>query len=300
MIKMAKRASALLLGTVIIGGAMIPMEAEAVQLDNCGLVDDADLLTEEEKDALNEQIVETAESIDMNILVFVSGTYVPEYDTQMYCESLCNTLYGLDDDSVVFYMDLSGHDDLSYSPYDFIYTRNLARFYYTDGENNGSDRIQEIFDEINPYLPRGNEDIPGAVEEFLGQLEWHYDLGPDYDYYYYVPDSAQYVTLDSDENQVFSDSAPKKWGLAILIGMIASLIISLITFFCIKSHYRFKSAPSSLHYLSCENARLGPPSDVFIRKYQTRHKIERSSSGGGRSGGGGGTRSGGGGGGNHR
>ncbi|MBQ8513791.1 MAG: hypothetical protein IJ496_00135 [Ruminococcus sp.] len=300
MSKLLKWTAALLMGGVVLSGAVLPLEAAAIDPADSLLVDEADLLTDAQETELSEEIVEMAGYIDMNILVFVSGHYESEGWTQMYCEELCEEYFGLEEDSVVLYMDLSGHDDPSYSPYDFFYTRNLARFYYTDDAYGGSNRVQEIFGYLNPYLPRCEEDVYGAIGEFLDQLEWYYDLGPDYDYYYYVPDLEQYVTLSSDNVQEYSDSAPKSWGLAILIGIVGSLIITLIVFLSIKSHYRFKSAPSSLQYLNFEGAKFGPPSDVFIRKYQTRRKIERSSSSSGGGGGHSGTSSGGGGGGNHR
>lgn len=298
MRKILKPAAALLLGTAIAACGISPMTGAAIEPTESLLVDDAQLLTAEEQEALTEEIIETANYIEMNILVYVSGSHVEHSDTQMYCEMLCQERYDMDEDSVVLYMDLSGHDDPSYSPYDFFYTRNRARFYYTDDSYGGSNRIQDIFSEINPYLPRCEEDIPGAVEEFLSELEFYYNYGSDTSYYYYVPDTGKYVTMDDSGSQVFSDSPPREWGLALGIGIVVSLIITLITFFCIKSHYRFKSAPSSLHYLSFEGAKITTHSDTFIRKYQTRHKIERSSGGGG--GGFSGTSSGGGGGGNSR
>ena len=298
MRKIFKPTAALLLGTAIAACGVSPMTGAAIEPTESLLVDDAQLLTVEEQDVLTEEIMETADFIDMNILVYVSGSHVEHSDTQMYCEMLCQERYDMDEDSVVLYMDLSGHDDRSYSPYDFFYTRNRARFYYTDDSYGGSNRIQDIFSEINPYLPRCEEDIPGAVEEFLSELEYYYNYGPDTSYYYYVPDTGKYVTIDDSGNQVFSDSPPREWGLALVIGIVVSLIITLITFFCIKSHYRFKDAPSSLHYLSFEGAKINVRSDTFLRKYQTRRKIERSSGGGG--GGFSGTSSGGGGGGNSR
>ncbi|MBQ8687933.1 MAG: hypothetical protein IJ512_05230 [Ruminococcus sp.] len=300
-----KKTAASLLSAVMLGSALPVWSAAAeeyyedtpVDPADSFLVDEADMLTEEQEAELTEEILETAAYIDMNILVFVSGHHESRSWTQMYCEGLCGEAFGLEDDSIVMYLDLSGHDDPSYSPYDFFYTRNRARFYYTDDAYGGGNRVQDIFSEMNHYLPRNNEDVEGAVYEFLLQLELYYDVGPDLDYYYYIADTDRYVTMESDGTLVHSDSEPKEWGMAILIGIVGALIITLITFFGIKHHYRFKSAPSSLHYLDFSTASFGPRSDVFIRKYQTRRKIERSSGGGG---GGGGTRSGGGGGGNSR
>ncbi len=304
-----KKAGAFLLGGALFCG-MLPMMTAAAKSEVetytdtpidpslSFLVDDAQVLTSEEEEELMEDICDTAEYIDMNIGIFVSGTYTPRDDTQMYCERICADAFGLGDDSVVLYLDLSGQDDLSYSPYDFFYTRNRARFYYTDGACGDSNRVQEVFSEMNPYLPRGDEDVVSALDEFLYELEYYYDYGPDLDYYFYIADTDKYVTMDENNILTHQDSLPKDWGHIIRIALFISLIVTLITFFFIKRHYRFKSAPSSLEYLNFNETKLGPKSDVYLRRYTTRHKIERSSSGGG--GGGGGTSSGGGGGGNSR
>ncbi|MGN0630576.1 MAG: hypothetical protein ACI4JN_04540, partial [Ruminococcus sp.] len=92
------------------------------------LVDDAEMLSDTEETKLTEMIRETAEYIDMNILVYVSGHAIggPDSDTLYYCEDLCLEYYDKSEDSVVLYMDLAGHGDKKYAPYDYIYTRNRA------------------------------------------------------------------------------------------------------------------------------------------------------------------------------
>lgn len=310
MIKILKSTAAALISAVCIGsfGLSVVAYAESdiiptitVDPSESILIDNAEMLTDDEEKELTEDIQETAEYINMNILVYVSGTAIGGSDsrTQMFCEELCLDAYGRDEDSVVLYLDLAGHGDTSYAPYDFIYTRNRARFYYPSESDDAQDRISEIFSDMNPYLPRGDEDPYNAVYEFLGNLKSYYDIGPSSLRYFYVPDTGKYVTMNSDGELKLSDSRPKNWGMGFLIGFVIALIVSIITFFCIKSHYKFKSAPSSLHYLRSENIQYGQKSDVFIRKYQIRTKRESSSSGSS-GGGGGGTSSGGGGGGNHR
>ena len=277
-------------------------EDVAIDPSKSFLVDDANMLTNDQETELTEKIQATAEHIDMNILVYVSGTAIGGSDsnTLYYCEELCLNYYDKSEDSVVLYLDLAGKGDTSYAPYDYIYTRNRARFYYP-GENEDSDDniIPRIFSDMNPYLPRGAEDPYSALEEFLWDLEYFYDHGPSDLRYFYIADTGKYVTMKKDGSLVHRDSRPINWGKWIMIGAVISLIITIITFFVIKSHYKFKSAPSSLAYLRSDQITMGQRSDVFIRKYQTRTKIE-SSSGGGGGHSGGGTSSGGGGGGNHR
>lgn len=265
------------------------------------LVDDAEMLTDDQESDLTEMIRETAEHIDMNILVYVSGHAIggPDSNTLYYCEELCLNYYDKSEDSVVLYMDLAGHGDTSYAPYDYIYTRNRARFYYPgDEEDCGDDVIASIFSDMNPHLPRGNEDPYAAIDIFLLDLKFYYDHGPSDLRYFYIADTGKYVTMNSDGSLVHGDNRPINWGKWIVTGIVISLIATIIIFFCVKSHYKFKSAPSGLAYLRNDQVQMGQRSDIFIRKYQTRTR--RSSGGSGGGGGGGGTSSGGGGGGNHR
>ena len=307
MIKAFKSAAAILISAAAILSCKVSVTAHAdtvlpdVPIDpsESVLIDGADMLDDEQEQELTENIQETAEYIDMNIMVYVSGTAIRGSDskTQMFCEELCLDAYGRDDDSVVLYLDLAGHGDTSYAPYDFIYTRNRARFYFSGETDGAEDRISAIFDTMNPYLPRGDEDPYTAIERFISGLKFYYNKGPSSLKYFYVTDTGKYITMTSDGVLKQRDSRPKNWGMAMLIGAVIAFIASIITFFCIKSHYKFKSVPSSLHYLRSENIKYGQRSDMFIRKYQIRTKRESSS---GSSGGGGGTSSGGGGGGNHR
>jgi uncharacterized membrane protein YgcG len=298
--------AALLAGVTLTLGMLSPLEAAAIDATDSLIVDDAGLLTDAEEASLTQDIQDTADTIDMNILVYVSGTRVSRSQTQNYCESLCAQTFDMDEDSVVYYMDLSGHTDLSYSPYDFIYTRHLARFYYTDESYGGSNRIDRIFESLDPFLTRGEEDIPDAVDEFLYMLEYYYAGGADEDYYYYVPDTGMYMVFDPYEEEEYAVydkpdgmSTASAYGLACLISFGIALIISIITFFGIRSHYRFKTAPSSLAYLSIPQMRMGPRVDRLIGTRHTRTvHVENHSGGGG--GGFHGTSSGGGGGGHSR
>lgn len=311
MISLLKRSAAVLFGAILsIGAFPMTASAETISAEDTPvdpsasyIFDEADMLNTAEEEDLTARIQETAEYIDMNILIYVSGTSIySEAGTLQFAEEVCVENYGYDADSIVLYMDLSGHDNPYYSPYDYMYTRNRARFYYSgysDLDDGG--RVQNIFDAMNPYLPRCEEDVYTAAGIFLEKLRSYYDRGPDKSVrYFYVPDLDKYVTLENDGTLVFDDSRPKNWGKAALIGVLVGLVVAVIVFLCVKLHYRFKSRPSSLQYMDFGNAKMGQRTDMFIRKYQTRTRIQSSSGGGSGGGGGGGTRSGGGGGGNRR
>jgi len=307
MIKILKSAAIALISAACIGSFCVSVTSYAESDDvpsftidpsESILIDGANMLDLDEEEELTKDIHETARHIDMNVMVYVSGTAVSESRTQMFCEELCLDAYDRDDDSVVLYLDLAGNGDTSYAPYDFIYTRNRARFYYPSEYDDAEDRISKIFATMNPFLPRGDEDPYTAIEKFLDGLEYYYDAGASDLKYFYVADTDKYITMNSKGELVQRNSRPKEWGKGFVAGLIISFFVSIITFFCMKRHYKFKTAPSSLHYIRSEDVNFNQRSDVFIRKYQIRTKRETSSSSGG--GGGGSTSSGGGGGGNHR
>lgn len=313
MIKTLRSTAKLLISSLVLCGSMslfgcsaeekilvpdIPVDPqESIVLDTSGMLSDDEIAS------LTDDVQDTAEYIDMNVLVFVSGNAIggTDYKTQLFCEEVCFDNYDKDADSVVLYMDLAGHGDKSYAPYDFIYTRNRARFYYPSEYDNAEDRISKIFSTMNPYLPRGDEDPYTAVGKFLEGLERYYDEGVSNLKYFYVEDTGKYIVMNSKGELEQRESQPKNWGMIIIISIVVSFVASAITFFCIKNHYKFKSRPSGLQYMRSDGVKFTNNSDTFIRKYQIRRKQTSSSSSGGGGGGSiGHTSSGGGGGGNHR
>ena len=82
--------------------------AECSDPDVCAVYDDAVVLTAEEEQELDDRIRETAEKIDMNVAVFLSGTRVDRADTRDTAADYYIELFGEKSDGVFYYMDLSG------------------------------------------------------------------------------------------------------------------------------------------------------------------------------------------------
>ena len=84
MISLLKKSAAVLFGAVLSMGAFsLTASAEKVSYDDIPvdpadsyIYDEADMLTDSEEEALTELIQETADYIDMNILIYVSGTAI--------------------------------------------------------------------------------------------------------------------------------------------------------------------------------------------------------------------------------
>ncbi len=292
-----------------------PLSAEAttsgLMLDECSLWDEADVLTEEEENELNTLIVDTAESIQMNVFVQLGANRLSgQDDARAYAIDGYLATFGdaKDSDGIYLYLDLYGSyiDSTSYGPHDYIATHGLAQLYYT---NAGDDRVSKIFSQMNPHMKRGQEDPYTAVTIFCENLQDYYEKGIPKDYYVYDDIYDQYLYMDEKtDTPVWSDKKPpfiwREQMLPAFLGSFAGgFVIALITMFFIKHHYRFKSKPSAQIYISSGKIRYGRKTDQFLHKRVSRVKVESdySSSGGGGGGGGGGSSSGGfGGGGNSR
>lgn len=293
--------------SAVLQPASVCADDTKVQLNECYVFDQADVLTNEESTKLDELIYETAIDLQMNICVWLGANELSsEDDAREYAISDYLDRFGeeKDTDGVALYLDLYGSyiDDTDYAPHDFIATHGIAQLYFT---NSGDDRISEIFSEMNPHMKRGEEDPYTAVQIFCQKLKSYYAEGIPKHYYVYDDQYNQYLYLDDATNQVvWSDSRPayaerKQTLIAFGISFLVGLVVALVAMGIICSHYRFKSKPSARIYIPAGKVQYGARQDQFLTRHVSRVKIEseHSSSGGG----GGGSSSGGfGGGGNSR
>lgn len=266
---------------------------------NAVLYDEAQWLSASEYDECLAKLQEAADETGMNVGMVLGSQMRSDYTIQSLADASYDQLFGPNTDGLLYYMDLSGQD----SPYDYISTCGMGQMYYTNDTR--SDRINAIFDAVFPYLiPSGSEDVVGAIGEFSEQVTLYYHAGvPDnyyvyddvYNEYYYVKDGK--LAASSRRPYVSMESVLGITGGGFVIGLIAALI----TFFAVKTHYKFKSALAPTAYVNRKNLTFHNQYDRFVRQYTSRVRIESSSGGGGGGGGGGGSSSGGhGGGGRHR
>ncbi len=266
---------------------------------NAVLYDEAQRLSASEYDECLAKLQEAADETGMNVAMVLGSQMRSDYTIQSLADASYDQLFGPNTDGLLYYMDLSGQT----SPYDYISTCGMGQMYYTNDTR--SDRINAIFDAVFPYLyPSGSEDVVGAIGEFAEQVTLYYYAGvPDnyyvyddvYNEYYYVKDGK--LAASSRRPYINMESMLAITGGGFVIGLIAALI----TFFAVKTHYKFKSALAPTAYVNRKNLTFHNQYDRFVRQYTSRVKIESSSGGGGGGGGGGGSSSGGhGGGGRHR
>ncbi len=259
-------------------------------LKYCRVIDDKGIFSEEEVEELSELVRETAEKVDMHLVIFISGAFLGEYATPDFAGDLYEEIFGEDSDGALYYMDLG---EGSYA-YDHISTHGKGILMYDP-------HIDPMFDVIYNYLPSTGEtiyadDIYTAVEKICGQFEKYGTGDPGMFSYSYDDYTDKYIFF-RDGKTVVSSTKPLA---ARIPSMLVSLLIGgaagLLFFFITKSNYKFKASCNPHVYVAGEQTQFTAKEDRYIRTATTRTKIE-SSSGGGRSGGGrsgGGSRGGGG------
>lgn len=255
-------------------------------------IDNVDFFSDSEEAEINKKVQETAEKLEMNIIVLAAGYefHMSDDQTELFCDSSYDSTYGEDTDGVFFFMDFTGKKPA----YDYISTSGKAVLFYQD-------YIDEIFDAVYSYLPSSDSDYTQHTDEieegiycFLGQLSEYQGSKS----YYYDSDSGKYFQY-KDGKLVITTSKPLRARLKALIFAIPiGAVAGLIFFFATKSAYKFKNSANPNVYVSHEDTRFIHREDRFIRTYTRKTKIESSS--GSRSGGGGGGGGGHGGGGSHR
>lgn len=257
----------------------------------------AGLFSEQQREELNSAIVRYSEELQMNIMVWIGGTYRSDAATEIFADDTYDEIYGEDTDGIFYYIDLSGKS----SAYDYISTSGKAVLIYEE-------KIDAMFNYLDNYLPASGqtiypEDIYGAVTAFLSLLKSYYNNRPSSPLaYYHDVSSGKYFYYKGNELIITNSKPPALWLKSCMIALLIGLITGVLVYFITASRYKFKSSANPNIYMKNEATRFHEKSDILLRSYVTKHKIE-SSSGGGRGGGGGGGHSGGGGhggGGHHR
>lgn len=262
-------------------------------VSDSGAVDEKGLFTDSQLDEINEDIQETAEKLNMNIMIYLGDSSGwSEERTKDFADSAYDDIFGENTDGVFYYMDLSEDSDA----YDYISTSGIANIYY------GS-KTDDMLESIFSYLPatgepvtdtqiqRGIRQILSVFDEYCGGTPGMFD-------YYYDDDTGKYTYFRSGQTYVTYKRPVSVLLLrGALYGIIPGIIVGLCFYFITKKRYKFKSSCDPSVYVSRNETAFSVRDDRLIRTRTTKHKIESSSGGshGGGGGGGGGSHGGGGG-----
>ena len=268
--------------------------------ENSTLIDDEyegkGLFSDENKKELIEAIQQYSKDLEMNIVVYIGGQRRSDSSTKSFCDDYYDSHYGNDTDGILYYLDLSG----KHPAYDYISTAGKCILLYEKNR-------ESIFNYLDNYLPSSDQpieeyDIYQAVNAYLSELKYYSTQKHSKYEYYHDSNKGTYTYYKNGELQITTKKPPilviRIWGICALIGFITALI----TYFVAKSNYKFKSKTNPGIYLSNQNIRFNEKSDLLIRTYTTKHRVQSSSSSGGSHRSGGSHHSGGshGGGGHHR
>lgn len=273
-----KKFSLALLTVLLLLMNLPALSASAAELQ---LYDPGVRLSSDDYNEASVRLHQTVSTIDMNVVVIIGNEARTDTTIESMTSSTYDQLYGTAD-GICFYFDLSNAE----SPYDFYYTSGLARFYYTDSDNNN--RIKTLVSEVQKHFyPKGSEDVLGAMNELADQLELYYQQGIPENYYvqddagnYQHVEGNQIVTTDGkpyiDQTEVVE---------IVVISFVIGLIAAIITNASVKSHYKFMRELSPTNYINKRSVNYIEQSDRFIRERVTKTPINSDSgSGGGSSG----------------
>ncbi len=253
-------------------------EAVAMVMDDKGLFDSKQIKE------LNNTLKSCSEELEMNIIVYVSGTAIPDSQTADFAINTYNSELGKENvDGLILYLDFS----IKYPAYDVLSCMGKAGIIYDNDER------EKILDEVGAYLPSSDYEpepagIRTAIEQFCLILSTHNDkyktskLAFDTD-----KENGLYCFDTGSEFYVTKQMAPGALFIRFILSFGIGFLITVIVYFVTKKKYRFKNQTNPSVYVSSDRSTFSERSDTFIRTYTTKHKIESSSSGGGhRSGGG--------------
>jgi len=253
-------------------------EAVATVMDDRGLFDSKQIKE------LNKTLRSCSEELEMNIIVYVSGTAISDDETADFAINTYNYELGKENvDGLILYLDFSS----KHPAYDVLSCMGKSGIIFDKDER------EKILDEVGAYLPSSDfepepNEIKTAIEQFCLIIATHNDnyktskLAFDTD-----KETHLYCFDTGSEFYVTKQMAPGALFIRFILSFGLGFIIAVIVYFVAKSKYKFKNKTNPSVYVSSDRSAFSEKSDTFIRTYTTKHKIESSSSGGGhRSGGG--------------
>lgn len=257
-----------------------------------GIIDEAGIFDNDPETfiELDFMVQEYSEELEMNICIFLAGHRRSDEDTEIFSCDKYDSIFGEDSDGIFYYIDTSYKSPA----YDYMV------FNGKQGLTHHSHK-ESIFSYLDNYLPSSGQtirpsQIEDTIEHFCYELEKYNDHTPNSVMFERDSITGKYYFYMDGEYYVSKDMPPTARALVLIGSLVIGLIVLLICYFAIKKAYKFKNSANPSIYVSHGETRFTEKSDIFIRSYVSKHRIQSSSGGGG-----GGGRSGGGrGGGHHR
>lgn len=245
------------------------------------LIDAPDLFSDKEEARLIKSVQETAEELELNILILIAGPgqYMSDYQTEIYCDDTYEDIFGANSDGIMLFMDFTGKSPA----YDYISTSGKAMLDYDRYIDNILDSYWDLMppSTVSDYKDY-SDDIAEAVEIFLDSLEYYHGSGDGR--IIHDKEKGNYIYIKNGETVVTRSKPLKAMLPALLYAFPAGVIVGFVFFFTSKSHYKFKKSLNPGSYVSREETNFYRREDRFLRTHTSKTRVQ-SSSGGGHSGG---------------
>lgn len=230
----------------------------------------ADILTDEEEASLQEECISVGENNEIDILILTTDS-VP-VNRKVYLEDFYDANDTVLTDAVLILVNMEpdnrGVEIQGYGQCEFSIS---------------DDRIEQILDEIVPYLSDG--DYYGAFSSYINEVDHYMSIEATSDYVHTEQDNLNY-----NENY-YEDAHPDKGELLrkkTLFNLLIAVIAGAVSVSVMLIHSKGEITVNSNTYLDPKNSRLLGHWDRYIRTTTTRvRKPQNNNSSGGFSGGGG-------------
>lgn len=212
------------------------------------VVDEAKLLSQDERDKLIEDIEKFRENYNIDAVI-VTANDLQGKNTMDYADDYYDyNGYGLGDNKsgILLLIDMNDRKI-------WIYTSGDAIEYFTDN------RIDSIISDISKYL--SNEEYFDACNIFLTDIQYYIDSG--------IPE-GQY-TYSEEENTL----------KIVLIALGVAAVVAGVTCIVVVNSYKNSKSVSSVNYVDNNSIVFTKRRDTFVNTFTTKTKIERNNSSGG-------------------
>lgn len=212
------------------------------------VVDEAKLLSQDERDKLIEDIEKFRENYNIDAVI-VTANDLQGKNTMDYADDYYDyNGYGLGDNKsgILLLIDMNDRKI-------WISTSGDAIEYFTDN------RIDSIISDISKYL--SNEEYFDACNIFLTDIQYYIDSG--------IPE-GQY-TYSEEENTL----------KIVLIALGVAAVVAGVTCIVVVNSYKNSKSVSSVNYVDNNSIVFTKRRDTFVNTFTTKTKIERNNSSGG-------------------
>ena len=224
-----------------------------VSAENRYVYDDADLLSIEEEQQLQDYASTMKEIWEMNFMV-VTTADAEGKSSQEYADDFYDTHFtsSEDEDGVLYLIDLDNREI-------YLSTSGMAIRYLTDR------RVENVLDEAYAYVAAG--DYFGTFQAFFDASESYFYEGIPKDQYNY----------DTETGQVDKYQEPMKLTMGeLLIAFAGALIPALLTVGIIKAKYQLKFEDFHYNENTDSDVTLSVKSDRLVNQFITHRRIPKN------------------------